>query len=196
MDYRKRLEDEIDWRDKGMNKPLLLVVTGRPGSGKTTLAKKLGEKAYLPVISRDEIKEGYVRTMGLAHDELPDGNRIATDQFFKTVEGLLCGGVSVVAEAAFQHKLWSAKLEPLLDKARVVMIVCQPGDDRTAYERYLRRREQEPMRRYFHGDAGDRQSGPPVYDPPHMDIETICVDTTDGYAPEIGALLGEILGQG
>ena len=70
MDYRKRLEDEIDWRDKGMNKPLLLVVTGRPGSGKTTLAKKLGEKAYLPVISRDEIKEGYLQTLRISHDGL------------------------------------------------------------------------------------------------------------------------------
>lgn len=177
-----------------MNRPMLIVVTGRPGSGKTTLAGKLGAAAHLPVISRDEIKEGYVRTMGLPHDELPDGNLIATNQFFSTVEGLLRGGVSLIAEAAFQHKLWSARLEPILEIARVVMVVCQPGDDRTAYERYLCRREQEPMRRYFHGDSGDRQSEPPPYDPPHMDVETLCVDTTDGYVPDIEALLGEILG--
>ena len=176
-----------------MNRPMLIVVTGRGGSGKTTLARKLGKAAHLPVISRDEIKEGYVRTMGVPHDELPDGNLIATNQFFQTVEGLLDGGVSLIAEAAFQHKLWSVRLAPLMEKARVVIIVCRPGDDRTAYARYLERREKEPERVYFHGDPGEAQQEPPVYDPPHMDVETILVDTTDGYAPDVDEIIGRIL---
>jgi SpoVK/Ycf46/Vps4 family AAA+-type ATPase len=41
-------------------KPKCIIITGRAGSGKTTLAKKLGECLWMPVISRDEIKEGYV----------------------------------------------------------------------------------------------------------------------------------------
>lgn len=176
-----------------MSKPLLLVVTGRPGSGKSTLAKKLGMVSHLPVINRDEIKEGYVRTMNLPHDELPDGNLVATNQFFNAVECLLGGGVSLIAEAAFQHKLWSAKLAPLMEKARVTILICQPGDDRTAYDRYLKRREQDPMRVYFHGDSGDAQQEPPSYDPPHMDIETIRVDTSDGYSPTVDEIIGRIL---
>ena len=43
-------------------KPKLVVVSGRPGAGKTTLAKKLGELIKLPVFCRDEFKEGYVST--------------------------------------------------------------------------------------------------------------------------------------
>ena len=43
-------------------KPKCIIITGQPGSGKTTLAKKLGERLWMPVISRDEIKEGYVNT--------------------------------------------------------------------------------------------------------------------------------------
>lgn len=175
-----------------MNKPVLIVVTGRPGSGKSTLAKKLGEIAHLPVISRDEIKEGYVRTMGAPHAQLPDGNRIATNMFFQTVEALLDGGVSLVAEAAFQHKLWSARLESFMNKAWIFIIVCLPGDDRTAYGRYLERRKRDPMRVYFHGDGGGEQDMP-SYVPPQMNVPTFYVDTTDGYVPSVEELIAGML---
>lgn len=181
-----------------MNKPFLIVVTGRPGSGKSTLAKKLGETAHLPVISRDEIKEGYVRTMGLPHAQLPDGNLAATNQFFITVETLLDGGVSLVAEAAFQHKLWSARLEPMMKKARVAVVVCGAGEDRIAHERYIRRGLEDPSREYFHGDDGVAQAKqgirtePAPYDPPMLGVPTFAVDTSDGYDPPVEDLLREI----
>ncbi|MBA4125068.1 MAG: hypothetical protein H0X72_21705 [Acidobacteria bacterium] len=40
------------------SKPKCIIVTGRAGAGKTTLSKKLGRQLWMPVISRDEIKEG------------------------------------------------------------------------------------------------------------------------------------------
>jgi len=52
-------------------KPKCIIVTGRPGSGKTTLARKLAERLWMPVLSRDEIKEGYVNTFGVKHDQFP-----------------------------------------------------------------------------------------------------------------------------
>ena len=172
-----------------MNRPLLVIVTGRPGSGKTTLAKRLGSTACLPVVCRDEIKEGYVHTMGVSHEELQDGNLMATNQFFRTIESLLDGGISLIAEAAFQHKLWSDRLEPLMKKARIVVMICLPGDDMTAYRRYLKRRSEDPMRVYFHGDAGEEESEAPLYVPPEMNAPAIWVNTTDGYAPTMEELI-------
>jgi adenylate kinase family enzyme len=73
-------------------KPKCIIVTGRAGSGKTTLAKQLGEHLWMPVISRDQIKEGYVNTYGVKHDRLPaDTDRLVTDFFFEIVISISCG---------------------------------------------------------------------------------------------------------
>ena len=47
------------------DKPKCVIVAGRPGSGKNTLAVKLARALWMPVVSRDEIKEGYVNTFGV-----------------------------------------------------------------------------------------------------------------------------------
>ena len=40
----------------------------------------------MPVISRDEIKEGYVNTHGVKHDQLPpETNAVVSDFFFELV---------------------------------------------------------------------------------------------------------------
>lgn len=39
-----------------MSQPVLILVLGMPGSGKTTLAKKLATELSLPLISKDDVK--------------------------------------------------------------------------------------------------------------------------------------------
>jgi adenylate kinase family enzyme len=73
-------------------KPKCIIVTGRAGAGKTTFSKKLGEQLWMPVISRDEIKQGYVNTFGIEHDQLPPGtDGLVTDFFFRIVNQYLGG---------------------------------------------------------------------------------------------------------
>ena len=74
------------------NKPKCIIVTGRPGSGKTTLARKLAEQLWMPIISRDAIKEGYVNTYGVKHDQLPpDTNMVVSNRCFEIVNQHLAG---------------------------------------------------------------------------------------------------------
>lgn len=183
-----------------MEKPYLFIVTGRPGAGKSTFAREFAQAAFLPVISRDALKEGYVHTQGRPHRELPSAsNGIATDLFFEAVQLLVDRGVSLVAEAAFQHPVWSARLEPLLGKARVYLLICSPSP-RVALDRFLRRGLADPRREYFHGDIGvpmaRRGEEPAVspYEEPRLDAPTYHIDTTQGYEPSIERLLRLIWG--
>jgi adenylate kinase family enzyme len=41
------------------SRPTLIIVSGPPGSGKTTLAHEIARAVGCPAICRDEIKEGW-----------------------------------------------------------------------------------------------------------------------------------------
>jgi predicted kinase len=184
-----------------MNKPYLLVVTGRPGSGKTTFARALGDELFMPVISRDQIKEGYVHTCGKSHGELPaEANQIATDIFFETLRGLCENKVSVIAEAAFQHKVWSARLAGFMDMAQVYLLICKV-DEQLAIDRFVQRGLNNTLREYFHGDEGVElvrrglELAVSPYEEPRLDVPTFHIDTAGAYRPAIQELRRQILGE-
>ena len=47
-----------------MSKPLLFVITGRPATGKTTLARRLAVDLRLPLIHKDGLKESLYDALG------------------------------------------------------------------------------------------------------------------------------------
>lgn len=182
-----------------MSKPYLIVVTGRPGSGKTTLSHKLGDEIFMPVISRDRVKEGYLHTLGKSHQDLPqDVNKTATDIFFNTLMGLTSNNVSVIAEAAFQHKIWSTMLEPFKGEARIHLVICQV-DEKIARDRFIKRGLENPLREYFHGDTGvdmarkGMEVGVSPYEEPQIKVPKHKVDTSGEYQPSIKELSRKIL---
>ncbi|MCI8442966.1 MAG: ATP-binding protein [Provencibacterium sp.] len=172
-----------------MRKPYLLIVTGRPGSGKSTFAKALGKRIHMPVVSRDELKEGYIHTQGAGHSELPPNtNKIVTDVFFNMLEMLVSSGVSVIAEAAFQHGMWTAGLEGFIEQAELRLLICGVNGE-TARERCLRRAKEDRLRRYFHGSSGASDETIPPYNAPALPVPTLHVDTSNGYAPKMDEIV-------
>src|SRR5439155_9923508 len=130
--------------------PSMTIVAGRPGSGKTTLAHALARAIRCPAICRDEMKEGIVNSLSSAATQQDDVQRHTNHVFFKTIEFLLQHGVTLVAEAAFQHKLWEPRLQPLFSIATARVLVCSidPG---LAESRNTERGLADPMRERFHG---------------------------------------------
>lgn len=177
-------------------KPRCVIVTGQGGSGKTTLSKALGEALSMPVLSRDEIKEGYVNTFGISHDDLPpDTNGVVSRFFFETVHSYLSANVSVVIEAAFQHKVWAPNITTISDASHPFLIICDI-DAELAERRHLQRGLDDPRRPFYHGDptvAEYRRTGvmlpPREYDPPSLDIPTVRVSTEADYDPSIEELV-------
>ena len=153
----------------------------------------------MPVISRDEIKEGYVNTFGVKHDELPsNSNGLVSEFFFEIVNQYLASDISVVIEAAFQHKVWEPRMPKFVELASVWIVVCS-ADSAIAARRHLQRGLENPNREFYHGDkrvAEYRKTGKispsASYTAPKFNIPTIQVSTDGEYIPCIDEIVKQI----
>ncbi|MDX6476283.1 MAG: hypothetical protein QOH95_1794, partial [Gaiellaceae bacterium] len=134
--------------------PTLIVVSGPPGSGKTTLAHELARAIPCPAVCRDELKEGMVH----AHEgDFQGGHGDPLTQrtlplFFDVLHMLVSAGVTVVAEAALQDRVWRPGLEPLAELARLRIVRCNV-DPAVSFERAVRRADASRNRLRAHGDS-------------------------------------------
>jgi hypothetical protein len=149
------------------------------------------------VICRDEIKEGMVHAHG--DDFVPGVGDPLTVRtfpvFFEVLRVLVTAGVTVVAEAAVQDGPWRKGLEPLMGLARLRVVQCSV-DEAVARERIERRQATAASRR-VHADAqllaaathGDRRALT-SFERLSLPVPSIAVDTTHGYAPDLGQVVG------
>jgi len=144
-------------------------------------------------VCRDEIKEGMVH----AHRgefEAASGDPLTQRTFplfFDVLRLLLEGGVTVVAEAAFQDRLWREGLGPLAGLAELRIVHCVT-DSALAAERAgargTRRAHADP------GEAEEWRRFLEAFVRISLPAPAIEVDTSDGYKPgiaEIAAFVDE-----
>jgi predicted kinase len=180
--------------------PTLVVVSGPPGSGKTTLAHKIALAVGCPAICRDEIKEGMVHSArGFTPGPGDELTMRTLPAFFGVLELLLRAGVTTVAEAAFQDRLWRPGLEPLQSLAQIRIVHCTV-DAAVAFQRNLRRKEDNPLRQ-AHADPGPHDAvehalGHNAFDRVSVDVPWVEVDTTDGYRPGLREIVAFANGEG
>ncbi len=112
--------------------PLLVIVTGAPGSGKTTIARSLAEELSLPLLAKDDIKEALFDALGTGDREHSRMLGRATYEVLVAVtRRLLDSGVSCILESNFTHADSLRSLAPV----RIVQIFCTAPVD-VIVERY------------------------------------------------------------
>jgi predicted kinase len=118
--------------------PLLVLVTGPPASGKTTLAEMIAHELHLPLIAKDDFKELLYDTLGTGDREWSKRLGRATFALMRHVlADQLRSGHPAVVEANFRPELstsWFATLPP----HRVFQLFCTAADE-VLLERYATR---------------------------------------------------------
>ena len=106
-----------------MTRPLLILVTGAPCAGKTTLARHIADKFRLPLIAKDDIKETLFDWLGWKDREWSKQLGRATMRLlFYFVESQLAAGHSCIVESNFRAEMAAAEFRALQAKHDFVSV--------------------------------------------------------------------------
>lgn len=125
---------------------LLVVVTGHPATGKTTVAETLANELGLPAFHKDVIKEQLADAVGFS--DRASSQRLghaATLVLYDIAERLLGAGQSVLLESNFPAEHSSAPLRSSAERhgARVVQVVLRAPQE--VMERRFAERDRHPV---------------------------------------------------
>lgn len=180
------------------SRPRLVVITGAPGSGKTTLGTRLSQALQLPFVARDQIRRGLYVTAGLWDATPPDPvptRRAAPETFLRVLETIASLGVSAIAECTFARDdpFAFGRLSAVADCSVIVTHSAR------ALERFQTRQMSDrligsapvldalgfPSLQEHTADAIDRMRTLTAEMRTEFDVRTLTVTTDDGYDPPL-----------
>jgi predicted kinase len=167
------------------NQPLIILVLGLPGAGKTTLGKKLADKLQLPFISKDDIKVKLFDVYGWKDREASKQAGIASLRIMDYLtEEQIKRGNSLILESTFNPAYDDARFQAWQKEydVRYVQVYCY-ADAKVVRQRFAERAKTDDR----HVSAVEGDEGLQVLEnyiqqgfmPLNVDSKIIKVDTTD-----------------
>lgn len=181
--------------------PTLIIVTGHPATGKTTLSQALAASLRLPLLSKDAFKELMFDGLGWSDREWSrQVGATAIAMLYHTAATILASGQSVIMESNFRVDLDTPRMQRLQTIApfRPVQIRCVANGNVLA-ERIIRR---VALGQRHHGHCDDmspadlevvRTRGDIV--PLPIGGSLLTVDTTDPAQVNLNAIIQWVASQ-
>jgi len=126
-----------------MSKPLLIIISGLPGTGKTTISKRIAKELSLPLINRDEIKEALFDTLGIKDREWSKKLGVASYKIlYQIIDSFLQANRTIIIESNFKPEFDDKRFLDLqkIYKFESIQIICKT-DGEILFERFKKRSE-------------------------------------------------------
>ena len=133
--------------------PTIIIVTGRPAAGKSTLAKWLAQELKLPLVSKDGIREVLFDRLGWKDRKwAQELGKASIDMMFYFAQVELEVGLSLIMDNAFYPPVSNPRFQALKEQynAESIQIVCD-SDRETLFQRFKSRAD-SGSRHPGHGD--------------------------------------------
>ena len=189
----------------------IIILSGMPATGKSTLAAKLQQRFGYPILEKDYIKEGLFDTLGFScYAEKKALDAAATDILLRMIGQLAKTGGSMIVDNNFNATDIQALNKILEEHDGKCVTVFLTGDPQVLYERYVerdshfRRHIGHAMQTHYPLAAGEAPSFAmtrETYDQRFLhqstvsdDLQGACipVDTTDLKAVNMDAILDAV----
>lgn len=178
--------------------PAMVIVTGLPGTGKTTIAESLAEQLVLPGFRKDEFKEILFDVLGWSDKDWSEAlDGACYELLWRTCEAELGAGRSFLIESNFERDAHAARIRQMCERfgALAVEIHCFT-ERRVLAERFKERTERgdrhpghaEHSPEVLHNEAIPKL----LHDPdPWLEVtdRRLAVDTTDTDAIDTEAIV-------